>query len=117
MNHAVLLDALSSDAEGSVVHRLLKVFDAEKDVTAVKQTKEFKDTVQHSLLDAFIEGDSEFRQQIRKPIRQMYETSVSNACIRALTAVPEPSAHDDFMAHLISLESILRSYYIFKYVA
>ncbi len=56
LSHTGLLKSINSNEEGSVVHRLLAIFHTFQDEQAVKQTQEFKDTVQHSLLDAFLEG-------------------------------------------------------------
>lgn len=83
----------------------------------MKQTPQYSNTVLHSLLDAYIEGDSDFRQEIRRPIREIYEASVSEACTRALTTESERSNTQDFLVHLQSLESTLRSFYVFRCVA
>ncbi len=115
MSHAGLTQSLSPFETGSVIHNLVSVFNNLNDVSLVKQTTEYKHTVEHTLLDAYIEGDCEFRQLIRKPIRQIYEKSVSEACIAALTTLPQTESSHDYVAHLQKLEQVLRSFYVFKY--
>jgi hypothetical protein len=113
--HAGLLQALSPSADGSVIHSLLKVFEQHNhNEQALRQSEHYKQTVVHSVMNVFVEGDTELRLQGRKIVRHMYETAVSQACTAQLTRVHEASLSEDFLVQMSEMEKTMRSFYAFK---
>jgi ribosome biogenesis protein Nip4 len=82
---------------------------------AVRKRQEYKETVSHGILDVYVDGDTEFRQEVRKAVRSLYETSVSQACTAELSRIHDASANSDFLKQMNELEKTLRSFYVFKY--